>query len=89
MALRPHRLQPQAHDHVLRQWERNDEALDEALDYVWKNPVRAGLVSHPEDWPYSGSIVPGYPLLHPRIVGWRADLEKIVTLLRKNIATVT
>ena len=83
LALKPHRLQPQAHDHVLREWEKDDAAFEEALDYIWKNPVRAGLVEKAEDWLYCGTIVPGYPLLHPRMRGWRADLDKIVTLLRR------
>lgn len=27
----------------------------EKLDYMHKNPVKAGLVEHPEDWPYSSA----------------------------------
>jgi putative transposase len=83
MAVRPHRLQRQAHDHVLRSWKHNDQAFDEVLPYVWENPVRAGLVERPEEWPYAGSIVPGYPLLHPRQKEWRANLDKIYARLRR------
>jgi putative transposase len=31
---------------------RSDESLSEKWEYLRQNPVRAGLVSHPEDWPY-------------------------------------
>jgi REP-associated tyrosine transposase len=35
---------------------RRDENYDEKWDYVWRNPVRKGLVAKPEDWPYAGEI---------------------------------
>jgi putative transposase len=35
---------------------RNDENYAEKWDYVWRNPVRAGLVNQPEQWPYQGEI---------------------------------
>lgn len=31
--------------------------------YLFKNPERAGLVENWMDWPYHGSILPGYPEL--------------------------
>ena len=40
-------------DHVLR----SAESYAQKWDYVRMNPVRAGLVSNPEDWPYQGEIV--------------------------------
>lgn len=42
--------QPRGHDHVLR----SAEALDDTYAYILTNPVRAGLVAEPEDWPWSG-----------------------------------
>jgi putative transposase len=63
--LAPWRLQHQAYDHVLREEERKRGALASACFYILANPVRAGLVERIEDWPFSGSIVPGYPDLHP------------------------
>jgi putative transposase len=30
-----------------------EEYLVAACEYVWHNPVRAGLVGRPEDWPWS------------------------------------
>lgn len=40
-------------DHGLR----SDESYSEKWPYVQENPVRAGLVSRFEDWPYAGEIV--------------------------------
>ena len=39
-------------DHVLR----HAESYGEKWEYVRQNPVRKGLVSKPEDWPYQGEI---------------------------------
>jgi len=40
-------------DHVLRR----DEDLESVRRYIRENPVRAGLVDVPEDYPFSGSLV--------------------------------
>jgi putative transposase len=45
--------QPGFFDHLLR----NAESYGEKWRYVRENPVRAGLVAHPEAWPYAGEIV--------------------------------
>jgi len=39
-------------DHVLR----SNESYAEKWNYVWENPVRAGLVKSADDWSYSGEI---------------------------------
>lgn len=39
-------------DHVLR----NSESASEKWNYVYRNPVRAGLVKEAEDWPFQGEI---------------------------------
>jgi putative transposase len=39
-------------DHVLR----SAEAYVEKSEYMWDNPVRAGLVSRAEDWPWAGDL---------------------------------
>jgi putative transposase len=44
--------QPEFFDHVLR----SAESRSEKWDYMRANPVRAGLVSSPEAWPYAGHI---------------------------------
>ncbi len=45
--------QPGFFDRLLR----SDESYGEKWGYVGENPVRAGLVSRAEDWPYAGEIV--------------------------------
>jgi putative transposase len=35
---------------------RGEESYSEKWEYVRANPVRAGLVTQPEDWPYQGVI---------------------------------
>jgi putative transposase len=45
--------QPGFFDHLLR----NDESYAQKWEYVRQNPVRAGLVKSPEEWPYQGEIV--------------------------------
>ena len=40
-------------DHVLR----SAESYGQKWEYVRQNPVRAGLVKRPEDWPYQGEVV--------------------------------
>lgn len=39
-------------DHLLR----SGESYSQKRDYVSANPVRAGLVAIPEDWPYAGEM---------------------------------
>jgi putative transposase len=41
-------------DHVLR----SGESYTSKWEYVRNNPVRAGLVKNPEDWPFMGQIFP-------------------------------
>ncbi len=77
--LAPAKFQPQAHDHVLREGERHADILLTSLAYDLHNPVRQGLVQRPEEWPFSGCVVPGYPKLHPleerfREVFWKLYL---------------
>jgi putative transposase len=55
LAALPHRIgkfQPGGFHHRLREGEN----YSQKWQYVRKNPVRAGLVEHPEDWPYHGRV---------------------------------
>jgi putative transposase len=62
-------LQLQGYDHVLREDERQGEAFEAVVEYIARNPERAGLV--PVDgfrtYQYTGCLIPGYPDLSP----WR------------------
>ena len=59
------KLQPQAHDHVLREEERKQGAFASVCFYILANPVRAKLEEREVDWRFSGAVMPGYPNLHP------------------------
>ena len=48
----PH-WQPGFFDRVLRRVE----SYREKWEYVRMNPVRAGLVTQPEDWPFQGEVL--------------------------------
>jgi REP element-mobilizing transposase RayT len=63
--LSPHRFQPQAYDHVLREEERKRGAFAKICFYILDNPVRARLVAEPQAWSFSGAIMPGYPKSNP------------------------
>ena len=59
-------LQKQAHDHVLREEDRERDAFINVAAYIRMNPLRARLVEGEEclrDYPYLGCVVPGYPEL--------------------------
>ena len=43
----------ESYDRVIR----DSAELYKTIDYVHRNPVRAGLVEHPEDWPWSSACV--------------------------------
>jgi putative transposase len=58
--LAPAEFQHQSHDHVLTAEERTRNAFRGVCEYIMFNPVRAGLVKKPSEWPYSGCIFPGY-----------------------------
>ena len=55
----------QAHGTTLDLWQRSfwdhfvraDEDLAQAIAYVVENPVRAGLVAHRADYPFSGGSI--------------------------------
>jgi putative transposase len=68
--LGPFKLQHQAHDHVLSGEERKRNAFAKICFYILANPVRAGLIKQTEAWPFSGSIIAGYPDLHPLDAGF-------------------
>jgi REP element-mobilizing transposase RayT len=45
--------QPGFHDHLLR----HSESYAQKWNYLRENPVRAGLVTTADDWPFAGEIV--------------------------------
>jgi putative transposase len=63
--LMPQKFQHQAHDHVLKEKDRRRNVFARICNYILENPLRAELVKHPDEWMFSGTVVPGYPTLHP------------------------
>ncbi len=63
--LAPQKFQHQAHDHVLKEEERRSNAFARVCHYILDNPRVAELAKLPEEWAFSGAVVPGYPTLHP------------------------
>jgi hypothetical protein len=59
----PSEVQHQPYDNVLRGRDRHRNAFAAACFYIAANPVKAQLCESPTDWPFIGSIVPGYPHL--------------------------
>lgn len=71
-----HRLMRQGYDTVLREADRQKGAFSELADYIWHNPVRAGLVEDCTRWPFLGCLLPGYPKLDPRKPYFRENFWK-------------
>ncbi len=70
-ALKPFTLQHQAHDHVLTKEERLHSRFALAcVEYVLLNPLKAELVTKPEEWQFLGAVIPGYPECHPISPGY-------------------
>lgn len=65
------RLQQQGHDHVLRDDEREVTAFENVVDYIARNPERAGIVRVDtcREYPFTGCLIPG----HPDLSLWQPD----------------
>lgn len=57
----PAQWQSQAHDHVLTDEERQRNTFPRVAAYILENPVRKNLVQCPDDYPFRGCCLPGYP----------------------------
>jgi hypothetical protein len=85
----PHRvkfeLQKQSHDRVLREKDRRRVAFAGACYYVLHNPRRNDRVVHPRDWPYWGTVIPGWPagpVPFEGMAGVAAEAEVLVPLCK-------
>ncbi|HLW66324.1 MAG TPA: hypothetical protein VKS79_13505 [Gemmataceae bacterium] len=65
------RFQKQPHDHVLHDDQRQRTAFEDIVEYIARNPERAGLVREGEfrNYSYTGCLMPDYPELSP----WQED----------------
>jgi type I restriction enzyme R subunit/putative DNA methylase len=64
-AIPGHTGQPFWHAESYDHWVRNDHEGRSIIRYIHFNPVTAGLVPHPEEWPWSSAgwrrMAPPYP----------------------------
>lgn len=60
-------FQSQPYDHILKEDELKRDALESVIEYIARNPERAGLVGEDQfaAWPYTGCLIPGYPQMRP------------------------
>ena len=70
-------LQDRAHDHVLREDQRERGAFEAACTYVGENPQRAQLCDEWRSWRFLGGMVAGYPDMDPRAADYWNDFWKI------------
>jgi len=56
-------FQSQPYDHVLKEEELERETLEAVIEYIARNPERAGLVGEDQFacYGYTGCLIPGYP----------------------------
>ncbi len=70
-------FQPQAYDSVLREEDRKHNAFAKLCGYILQNPLKKELVKAPENWLFSGCVLPGYPGLCPFEEGFWEILWKV------------
>jgi putative transposase len=78
------RLQHQPHDHILRDEELQQSAFQDLVEYIARNPERAGLVpaNGYEQYKFTGCLVPGYPDLNLWQEGFWDLFDRICSRLR-------
>jgi hypothetical protein len=79
-------FQQQPYDHVLREEERQQSAFEAVVEYIARNPERAGLVPTDgfREYGYTGCLAPGYPDLSPWQNGYWELFWRIYARLRKD-----
>ena len=78
-------LQKQPYDPVLRPDERLPHSFAAVVEYIARNPERAGLVDegHYRDYPYTNCLLPGYPEVSLWQEDFWASWDRIVSSYRK------
>jgi REP element-mobilizing transposase RayT len=77
----PARYQKQAYDHVLIENELNRDSFEGVCHYILENPVRAKICELAREYPFSGSLIPGYPDLRIHEEGYWELFWKLVNRL--------
>ena len=73
-------FQAQAYDNVLRENDREENAVIELAYYITENPVRAGHAVDAKDWVFSASHAIGYPDLDWRMTDFADRFWKIFAI---------
>ena len=78
-------LQKQPYDHVLTADERQPRAFATIVEYIARNPERAGLVKRDEyhRYPFTDCLLPGYPEVKFKHADFWDRFDRIVSSLRK------
>jgi putative transposase len=76
------KFQVQPHDHVLREKDRKRNAFSATCSYISQNPVRSSLAKESNQWPFTNSIIPGYPKLSPHDRDYWQTFWRIYAKLR-------
>lgn len=79
-------LQLQGYDHVLKEDELEQDALEHVFEYIARNPERKGLV--PKDdfakYPFTNCVIPGYPEIVPFIPDYWDRLSRVHSHLKQS-----
>lgn len=80
------KLQSQAHENVLKEDQRKEDAFHDVCEYIARNPERANLIDVDgyADYKYSGCIMPGYPELKPFTADFWTRFWRAYSYLNKN-----
>ena len=72
--------QRQAFDHVLRDFERDQGALNSTISYILENPVRKKISNDSKEYPFSGAVMAGVPDFLPflRERYWKVMTEVVM-----------
>ncbi len=79
--IRPAGWQRQPYDHVLTEHERRRNVFAHTMNYILMNPVRSALVEGWFEYPYLGTLIPGYPDLNLRDDKFTARFWRIKALV--------
>jgi REP element-mobilizing transposase RayT len=79
-------FQHQPYDHVLRDDERQESAVENLVEYIARNPERKGLVPIDgfRDYKFTACLVPGYPELDLRQDDYWPRFWRTYSFLRRN-----
>ena len=75
--LSPAKFQHQAHDHVLKESERQRDAFAATCLYILNNLLKDELIENAAEWNFKGAIVPGYPNMNPLDDGYWERFWKV------------